>query len=81
MKNSPFYETLDGRAAITNRLQLIKDNSLTGRNYERNKNECPLIVPSKHAFINRYLAKLFVFWEKIIHAQLLNVADDGFSYL
>ena len=48
MKNSPFYETLDGRAAITNRLQLIKDNSLTGRNYERNKNECPLIVPSKH---------------------------------
>jgi hypothetical protein len=22
-----------------------------------------------------------VFWEKIIHAQLLNVADDEFSYL
>jgi hypothetical protein len=31
------------------------------------------------AFINRYPAKLLVFWEKIIHAQLLNVADDGFS--
>ena len=31
--------------------------------------------------INRYNAKLLVFWEKIIHAQLLNVADDGFSYL
>ena len=34
-----------------------------------------------NAFINRYPAKLLVFWEKIIHAQLLNVADDGFSYL
>jgi hypothetical protein len=22
-----------------------------------------------------------VFWDNIIHAQLLNVADDGFSYL
>jgi hypothetical protein len=22
-----------------------------------------------------------MFWEKIIHAQLLNVADDGFLYL
>jgi hypothetical protein len=34
----------------------------------------------KNAFINRYPAKLLVFWEKIIHAQLLNVADDGFLY-
>ena len=32
----------------------------------------------KNAFINRYPAKLLAFWEKIIHAQLLNVADDGF---
>ena len=34
----------------------------------------------KNAFINRYPAKLLVFWEKIIHgnhAQLLNVADDA----
>ena len=22
-----------------------------------------------------------MFWEKIIHGQLLNIADDGFSYL
>jgi hypothetical protein len=35
----------------------------------------------KNSFINKYPAKLLVFWEKIIHAQLLNVADDGFSYL
>jgi hypothetical protein len=34
-----------------------------------------------NALINKYPAKLLVFWEKIIHAQLLNVADDGFSYL
>ena len=47
MKNS-FYETPDGRAgkmnAITNRLHKsfkIKDNSLTGRNYERNKKYVP----------------------------------------
>ena len=32
----------------------------------------------KNAFINRYPAKLLVFWEKIIYAQLLNVADDVF---
>jgi hypothetical protein len=30
----------------------------------------------KNAFINRYPAKLFVFWENIFHAQLLNVADE-----
>jgi hypothetical protein len=35
-----------------------------------------LLVP-----ITSRVYKLLVFWEKIIHAQLLNVADDGFSYL
>jgi hypothetical protein len=40
------------------------------------------IEPGDHILSkNRYPAKLLVFWEKIIHAQLLNVADDEFSYL
>ena len=34
----------------------------------------------KNAFINRYPAKLLVLWEKIIYAQLLNVADDVFIF-
>ena len=48
-------------------------------------NELKIMSPNcslnlKNVFINRYPAKLLVFWDKIIHAQLLNIADNVFIF-